>query len=295
MRRRLRVLLLTAILAAAAPAPSAAAQEAGPPADPMSLERVEELTRMGRTEEARVGLLGWWERDREGASRREVQRALWLRGILTVDPEQAALDFWRLVIEYPGGPFSDDALFRLAQSAHATGDGAAAQRWVEMLERDYPSSPLRREARQWLDAAGDPPAQPPVTGPEGAPSTEGRAAADTATADTVAAAGVEPSEGGAGRAGQPPRAAADSTDAPRYSVQLGAFSSIDRATALYRQARDAGLEARIVRVPDTNLFHVRVGHYDSAGAAGEPMRRITGMGFVAALVRDAHNEELVRR
>ena len=44
---------------------------------------------MGRTEEARAALVEWWDGDREDAPRRDLQRGLWLRGRLTVDPVQA--------------------------------------------------------------------------------------------------------------------------------------------------------------------------------------------------------------
>ena len=41
--------------------------------DRTSLEDVEELARLGRTEEARVTLLSWWQVDRIDASRRDLQ------------------------------------------------------------------------------------------------------------------------------------------------------------------------------------------------------------------------------
>jgi cell division septation protein DedD len=185
-----------------------------------------------------------------------------MRGSLTVDPEQAALDFRRLVIEYPGGPFSDQALLRLAQAAHASGDGDAALVYVGTLMQDYPASPVRRVAEAWLASAG--PAPPPV----------------------VAEASPEP-------AAEPPAEVVP--DSRRFSVQLGAFADEERARALYRRANDAGLQARIVRMEGTSLLHVRAGLFDSAGPASELLRRVGGMGFVAALVRDANREERIQR
>jgi DNA polymerase III delta subunit len=236
-----------------------------------SLEGVDDLARMGRTEEARAALVAWWESDRQEASRRDVQRALWLRGSLTVDPDLAALDFRRLVIEYPGGPFSDRALLRLAQAAHASGDGDAARGHIVSLTRDYPTSPVRREGEAWLDDAG--PAPPPPLRVAEVDSIEGMAPPDPAP---------EP----------PPEA---EPDPRRFSVQLGAFADHDRARALVRRANDAGLDGRMVRVEGTRLVHVRVGLFDSVGPASELLRRVGGMGFVAALVRDANKEERILR
>ena len=84
-------------------------------------------------------------------------------------------------------------------------------------------------------------------------------------------------------------------DPRRFSVQLGAFAEEERARALYRRANDAGLQARIVRMEGTSLLHVRAGLFDSAGPASELLRRVGGMGFVAALVRDANREERIQR
>jgi hypothetical protein len=236
-----------------------------------SLEGIEELARLGRTEEARVALLGWWQVDRAEAPRRDLQRALWLRGSLTVDPDQAALDFRRLVIEYPGGAFSDQALLRLAQEAHASGDGDAARAYVGALTQDYPASPVRREAEAWLAAAGSAPDRPRRV---------------TEVDSTVVAALPDP-------APEPP--AVEVSDPRRFSVQLGAFADEERARALYRRANEAGLEARMVRVGSTQLLHVRAGLFDSSGPASELLRRVGGLGFVGALVRDANTEERIRR
>jgi SPOR domain/Tetratricopeptide repeat len=216
------------------------------------LERVEELAREGRTEEARASLLEWWGGARAEASRRDLQRGLWIRGRLTVDPAQAALDFQRLVVEYPGGPFSDAALFRLAQAAHERGDGARAQKYLATLERDYPTSPVRRAAEAWFADAGPPPPPP----------------------DEL------------------PVAAAESG---RYAVQLGAFSSRDRAERLAARVREAGFDPRLVVVEGSRLVRVRVGRFDSAQAASVFSKQIVDRGFTAAVVRDALDEERIRR
>lgn len=152
--RRLWIPALTLALMLG-PAPSSAQQEQAGPA--VTLDQIEDLTRLGRTEDARDALLRWWDASYADASRKDVQHALWLRGRLTVDPAQADLDFRRLVVEYPGGQYSDQALMRLAQSAFMAGDSAKAAETVARLEREYPGSPVGREARAWLKSAGHPP------------------------------------------------------------------------------------------------------------------------------------------
>lgn len=231
-----------------------------------SLDRVEELAAQGRTEEAREILLEWWSESGGNAARREAQRGLWLRGRLTVEPAQAERDFRRLVIEYPGGPFSDLALFRLAQSAYAAGDSLAAVGHVGRLAREYPSSPARREAEAWLATAGPAPPrlEPVVTG-----------------AVTATTAEEPPDEDVSGRG--------------QYAVQLGAFSSEGRAEALRRRAADAGFEARLVTVPGSALVRVRVGVFDAQEGAQAILRRLLDLGFTAALARDAHREERAGR
>ncbi len=244
------------------PAPPAAAQE-GP-----TLDQIEELAKDGRSEEARVHLIQWWEATLPEASRRDRQRALWLRGTLTVDPAHASLDFRRLVVEYPGGPYSDDALLRLAQVAHASGDGAVASAYVDALVRDHPGTPVTTEAVRWRDTAGPPPE----------------------AAQEVEVQPPPPAEDVPAR-----RQAEVVTQGPRFSVQLGAFSEVERARSLYRRALDEGFEARLVRVTDARLLRVRVGLFDSAASAGELLSQLRAMGFIAALVRDAHTEERIRR
>ena len=99
MRTGLGVLLATMSIVAVAPAftASPAAQ---------SLDRVEELARVGQVAEARAMLLQWWETARDRASERDLQRGLWLRGKFTVDPDLAELDFQRLVVLYPSSPYA---------------------------------------------------------------------------------------------------------------------------------------------------------------------------------------------
>ncbi|HKJ02575.1 MAG TPA: SPOR domain-containing protein [Longimicrobiales bacterium] len=244
------------------------------------LDRVEELASQGRTEEARAMLLTWFKGSAGSATRREIQRGLWLRGRLTVDPAQAALDFRRLVIEYPGGPYSDLALFRLAQSAYASGDSLAAVGQVDRLAREYPTSAVRREAEAWLATAGPVPPRAVAAQAEGTVAVRGDSLADKATVEPVTS--------------QAPTALPEASRG-QFTVQLGAFSSEGRAEALRRRAADAGFEARLVTVPGSALIRVRVGVFDAQEGADDILKRLRELGFTAALARDAHREERVRR
>jgi cell division protein FtsN len=192
-----------------------------------------------------------------------------------VDPTQAGLDFRRLVIEYPGGPYSDQALFRLAQAAYAVGDSLAAVEHVNRLVREYPSSVARREAEAWLATAGPaPPRVATALGP-GLP-----------TDPTVADSTKPVSRGTPG---------AEVVGTGQFTVQLGAFSSRGRAEALRQRAVEAGFEARLVTVPGSPLLRVRVGVFDAEEGAESILGRLQELGFTAALARDAHREERVGR
>lgn len=286
------VLALLAALGLGLPAAPAAAQE------PASLERVEELTRLGRTEEARLILVAWWEEGRPAASRRDRQRGLWLRGRLTVDPDQAALDFRRLTIQYPGGPFSGRALFRLAQGAWAVGDGEVADAYVQRLVRDYPGSLEAREARSWLEAAGPAPEPPPSRlRAEDATAAEEEADADgaDATADAAGSGEAARADGGVEAYPAPTPAGPGSVVAARsFAVQLGAFAQERRARALRDRMAAEGWDVRLVLVEGSDLVRVRLGRFETLAEAEELLETVQARGLTAALVRDAHREETVR-
>jgi cell division protein FtsN len=256
-----------------------------------ALDRVEELARLGRAEEARAALTEWWDGARDDSSQRDLQRGLWLRGRLTVDPVQAELDYQRLVVLYPNGPYAPQALLRLAQAAHAHGDGEAAGRHVSSLVRDYPGSQSRTEAEAWLRAAGPPP-------PSDARGARTSPQAGTAAVQPPQGAGVTPPPSGAAAggiqpsAGRPPAAADAVLD---WSVQFGAFSDQERAFALQRELVAVGLAARLVRVQGSGFLHVRIGRFATREEAASQLESVSGQGFTAAIVRDDRAEEVVRR
>lgn len=242
-----------------------------------TLQRVEDLARGGRAEEARVELMEWWNGSRADATQRDLQLGLWLRGRLTVDPAQAELDFQRLAVLYPSSPYAPQAIFRLAQSKYAQGDVQGARRHVDTLVRDYPSSQSRTEAEAWLRTAG-----PPGTAPASAPAQASAPTPATPTApppDTTAPF-------------RPPR----QPDAPQiWFVQFGAFADESRAFALHEELVDAGLAARLVRVEGSAFLHVRIGRFATREEANAELEQVSAKGYTASIVRDERPESMVRR
>ena len=255
------------------------------------LEAVERLTRLGRTEEARAALLDWWDSERGDASRRELQRGLWLRGRLTVDPVQAELDFQRLALLYPSGQFTPDAVLRLAQASWAMGDEDAARRYLATLERDYRRTDAWEQAQEWIADAGPlpPPGDTPTRTVEPIERDEPEVPAEQVVADSAVA---DPEQ--AEDEDDPEEAAED--DAPaaepvmNYYVQLGAFADEERAFALYEEVLAREIDVRVVRVEGSQFTHVRVGRFAERSAAVELLEELTAQGISAALVRDDREE-----
>ena len=243
------------------------------------LERVEELTRLGRADEARTALMEWWDSGRDDASRRELQRGLWLRGRLTVDPVQAELDFQRLAVLYPTGQFTPDAVLRLAQAAWAMGREDAARGHVASLQRDYPNSDARERAEAWLADAGPLPEAGDVATPTAAPTRETQAR-----------------EAPAGNVDTAPAGTSEAVAAPamNYHVQLGAFADEERAFALYETVRADGVDVRVVHVAGSRFTHVRVGSFAERSAAVDLVEELAARGISAALVRDDRAESSAR-
>lgn len=195
-----------------------------------SLDRVEQHMAAGEVAEARDLLLTWWGGPRAQAGRDELQRGHWLRGVLTLDPSQAELDYTRLAVEYPGGPYTDRALHRLAEAARMRGDAAGARRHYAVLARDYPSSPLRTAARAWLDAN-------PADG-GGSFAVQAGAFSERAGAEELASRL---------RAGgfQPRLATVEGS--PLVRVRVGRFADAAGATRVHDALVEAGFDAMVVR------------------------------------------------
>ncbi|MFW5904878.1 MAG: SPOR domain-containing protein [bacterium] len=259
MTRRLRLLVAGGLVVAGlggAGTAEAQGQEA--------LDRVDALVEEARYGEARETLEEWWNESGPTASRDTLQRGLWLRALLTVDPVMAEMDYRRLVVEFPGGRHSDQALLRLARGAEFMDDPDAARRYLDILVADYPDSPLRAEARtliQRLNERADAEVEAEVE-----PDT----AVSAAPEDPDSTPTTEPEEG--------------------FAVQLGAFSTRERARALAASAREAGLDVRIVQVEGSDLFRVRLGAFATREEAETEAARVRSLGLEALVSSDRRRE-----
>ncbi len=239
-----------------------------------SLNAVESYLAHGRIVEARAALEAWLAAEGEDASRSDRQRSLWLRAKLTVDPSMAAQDLRRLALEYPGGPYSDDALFRLGLFAEARGDLRAASRRFGDLVRNYPVSPFREEAEDWLQANAEAIAALPAESPPGA----------EAPPDPILGERPEPEE------------RTDSLSARasgEFAVQVGAFLSTARARSLADRLTEAGFVSRLVMVPGSELVRVRVGRFATREEAGSTVEELENAGFEVTIATDAESEEVI--
>jgi hypothetical protein len=243
-----------------------AAQGAGP------LDQVESLMAEGRIMEAREVLEVWLDSRLVSAGREDRQRGIWLRGRLTVDPSMAEVDFRRLVLEYPGGPYSADALLRLSLLAELRGDMGEALALLERLLRDYPLSPLVEDAALWQRAlSGD-----PAMGVRLAPRVDEGPPLPVDPLTEAAPVPLNPAEA-----------------SWSFAVQLGAFSSIERARALADRLRHGGYQPRIVGIPGDELVRVRVGRFPLREEAEALAMDLEGQGYEVRVVSDAWSEERV--
>ena len=265
-RRRRGVIQLSALILALGVAVPMGAQE--------SLDVVDSLAAAGRADEARTALEAWWDNERVRAGRLDRQRGLWLRAVLTVDPHMAGLDFQRLVLEYPGGSYSDEALLRLGLISAAADDLPRAAGYFRTLVTDYPRSPQRRRAQEWLS--------------ENFVAVE---EAELAEAESRASESREPEF--------PEPESRTEVDAPepaeavaaRYAVQVGAFESEERARSLLASINASGFQARLVHVTGSTLVHVRIGAFLDRAGAVELMDRVRRRGHEATIAVDVADEE----
>ena len=234
------------------------------------LDAVERLADEGRYEPARAALVQWIDEQWSSASRADRERGVWLRALLTVDSDAAALDYHRIVVEYPGGAHADHALVRLAHVGLARGDPEAARQHLGTLFRDYPESPLRVEARSLLVrlvGAAEPPPPPPVS-PDPSPVSP--------PADDVVSS-----------------APLDRTETDPFTIQLGAFATEQRALSVMLEARSEGLEPRLVQVEGSELLRVRLERFATRAEAEGRAAILRELGFQAVVSSDGALEEEV--
>ena len=293
-RRRRGVVFFPALILAVGVAVPLGAQE--------SLDAVDSLALAGRADEARTVLESWRVSERVRSSRRDRQHGLWLRAILTVDPRMASLDFQRLVLEYPGGSYSDEAMLRLGLISAAAEDLPRAAEYFRTLVSDYPRSPRRRQAEEWLSdhLVVVEEAEAAAREAEAAAREEeavAREAATGASSDADAVADPSAASDAATDVQEPELDSPASADARaetaslRYAVQVGAFESEARARSLLASVNASGFDARIVRVAGSPLVRVRIGAFPDRTGAAELMNRVRRRGHEATIAADVADEE----
>jgi cell division protein FtsN len=79
-----------------------------------------------------------------------------------------------------------------------------------------------------------------------------------------------------------------------FAIQTGAFRELRGAQSVAAQLRAQNIDARVVTIPGSQLYRVRVGTFASNAAAVSASQRVRAAGFAIIIVDDVRNERLVR-
>lgn len=231
-------------------------------------------------------------------------KALYWRATLAESWESAQRDYLRIMLEHERSPLAAAAMYRLAQGESARGDRDAAVNYLERLEREAPTSPMRGDAGllhsrllveggRGTDACGVLRSNRPFVR-SGSIELENQYdyLLRACPAEGVAAIAAEPTRmapppttsapapAPTTSAPAPPTAApapptgapAPTTAAPaapaqsgRWSVQAAAFSTANEARDFAQVLIDRGYPARVDGTAAP--FRVRFGHYPTRDAA----------------------------
>lgn len=212
-------------------------------------------------------------------------KALYWRATLAESWESAQRDYLRIMLEHERSPLAAAAMYRLAQGESARGDRDAAVNYLERLEREAPTSPVRADAGllhsrllveggRGTDACGVLRSNRPFVR-SGSIELENQYdyLLRACPAEGVAAIAAEPT-----RMAPPPTSSTpapspkETTAAPtasaqsgRWSVQAAAFSTADEARDFAQTLIDRGYPARVDGTAAP--FRVRFGHYPTRDAA----------------------------
>jgi hypothetical protein len=209
-------------------------------------------------------------------------QALLAAAKIAPDAPTVASNLNRIVLEYGGSPWADDALLLLTQLYFAQHDPAQTVQFAERLNRDYPDSPLRPRAsfyggrayfelknetrgceliRQAQDGAGD-----DVEFKNQVSFYVSRCSAPATTTTTTTT---------------PPADTSAKTRA--YAVQVLAVKSAAQVDEMLTRLKVMGFQARVVR-DSTGFFKVRVGRYatreEAQRAQARLKQRVGGQPFV---------------
>jgi cell division septation protein DedD len=205
-----------------------------------------------------------------------------------------------LIQDYAGSPHRIEAR-AMRERLPAAGEVQARLPVVDEEDTRVPraEASIRAEAPIPADSPAAADASPPA-------DTSVRPDADTLIRDELDAVPedvapeppqVEPAPGGEERA----QAAEEGTpgeeepappppSAGTFTVQLGAFSTVEAARGLAERARAAGLEVRVVVVEGSDLARVRLGAFPSLTEAEARARTVEALGFETHVSTDRDRE-----
>ena len=217
--------------------------------------------------------------------------ALFTTGVLAASTAEMERQFRRLVVEFNGSAWADDALLRLMQLNFAQGDLAGVVRTAERLASDYPQSEVIPEAAKWAARAYFRQQQ---TSDGCRWLADGLARADTLNVELRneltflnGRCGAAAQDTSAGRPGGPAARPSDSSAAPvpqtpvsrppdrptTWAIQVASSSTQANADDLVRRlARDGFADGYVVR--EGSAFKVRVGRLAQRADADQLLARV---------------------
>ena len=243
--------------------PSAA--QAAQTAAPADLDLLEARIEAGRLEGAAEAIESWLATEARNAARGEVLRARYLRARLLADPDSARAEFLSVAMD-GGSRYGSRAWLRLAQLDLALDEPARAAADLERLRSDHPRSAETVESWYWT-----------------ARTFEARGLIDRAC-EAWQRAGEEGRRVGATETARLAEAASlgCAPGAPRFAIQVAAFSRRDPAEETRGRLEVAGFFSRVVE--DDGLHRVQLGRFARREAAESLVRRLLDAGFEPAVI-----------
>lgn len=237
-----------------------------------------ELIETGKTTEAKSRLVQM-EKDKKSP-----EQVLFLKGLLTSDGDSAVHIYERFLMLYPNSRFGGEAMYRIAQYKYARGLYQSALIPLRQLVKKYPESPILEKSLYGIALC-----HINLNQPDSAAAYFERIASLATNSDVSRSAETRLAllRGGV----RPALETKDTTavSAPRYSVQVGAFSSQTNAVLRKSFFERAGypVELRTKRKDDKILYLIWIGAYatmEEARKAGEQLK--TKYGLSCHLVTD---------
>ena len=150
---------------------------------------------------------------------------LFLEGVLTTDGEKALVTYSKILDKYPNSKYADAALYRIFSYYYAAGEYYNANKCLEDLKNDYPTSPYIKIAER-----------------------------DIPTADQTAVSEEKKSN----------QITEEDTPKYKFTIQAGAFTNPSNAAALKNNFEDNGFfsEVKDKVVAGTTFRVVYVGKFE---------------------------------